>query len=728
MVDIENGSGYLFTAESAKGRAAYKLYASSVLAGILLIWFYRATHIPLEGRWAWLGLFGAEIWFGFYWFVTQSARWNPIYYRTHKDKLSQRFGAQLPKVDIFVCTADPFAEPPSLVMSTILSLMAYDYEPEKLSIYLSDDAGSILTFYALWEASCFAKHWLPYCKKFKMEPRSPMAYFSTPCKDNNNSNYNEWSSMKKLFEDMTSRIERVVSLGKIPEEFKEQKRVSKWNAEMTSRNHRPIVQIMIDGRDQTATDLDGNPLPTLVYVAREKHPQHHHNFKAGAMNALIRVSSEISNAPIILNVDCDMYSNNSASIKDALCFFLDKRSHDVAYVQYPQFFHNITKNDLYANSLNVIGMVEISGFDIWGGPAYVGTGCFHRRESLCGKKYSGDYNEDWIRSEEIKHQENTSTLEGRAESLITCIYENNTLWGKEVGLKYGFPVEDIITGLTIQCKGWRSICHNPSRKGFLGMAPTTLEQTLVQHKRWGEGNFQISLSKHCPIIQGHGKIKLGLQFAYSIYGLWAPNSLPTFYYLIVPPLCLLKGISLFPKVSSPWFTTFAYVIVAKNTYAAAESLLCGDTFSGWWNSQRMWVYKRLTSYLYGVSDTIIKLLGFSKSSFTITSKVADGDESKRYENEVMEFGSSSPMFRIIATIAVLNLGCLLGGVMRLLVYEGVARLNDYFAQLILCGSMVAINVPVYGAMFFRKDKGRIPPSITFASLCLAMATCLVQIV
>ena len=72
----------------------------------------------------------------------------------------------------------------------------------------------------------------------------------------------------------------------------------------------------------------------------------------------IRVSSEISNAPLILNVDCDMYSNNSASIKDALCFFLDERSHDIAFVQYPQYFANITKNDLYANSFNVINEVS----------------------------------------------------------------------------------------------------------------------------------------------------------------------------------------------------------------------------------------------------------------------------------------------------------------------------------------------------------------------------------
>jgi len=186
-------------------------------------------------------------------------------------------------------------------------------------------------------------------------------------------------------------------------------------------------------------------------------------------------------------------------------------------------------------------------------------------------------------STEMKTQENTSTLEEKAEALITCTYENNTLWGKEVslplsayelqlcedsllpnlvcvnvqlGLKYGCPVEDVLTGLAIQCRGWRSICYNPSRRGFLGFAPTTLGQTLVQHSRWSEGNFQIILSKHCPFIQGHGKINLGLKMAYSIYGLWAPNSLPTLYYLLIPPLCFLNGISLYPKVLKQSFPFF----------------------------------------------------------------------------------------------------------------------------------------------------------------------------
>lgn len=62
----------------------------------------------------------------------------------------------------------------------------------------------------------------------------------------------------------------------------------------------------------------------------------------------IRVSSKISNGQIILNVDCDMYSNNSQSVRDALCFFMDEeKGHEIAYVQFPRNFQNVTKNMKY---------------------------------------------------------------------------------------------------------------------------------------------------------------------------------------------------------------------------------------------------------------------------------------------------------------------------------------------------------------------------------------------
>lgn len=53
-----------------------------------------------------------------------------------------------------------------------------------------------------------------------------------------------------------------------------------------------IYQVLIDG-DAEAKDIEGCRLPTLVYLAREKRPLHFHNFKAGAMNALVSASISV---------------------------------------------------------------------------------------------------------------------------------------------------------------------------------------------------------------------------------------------------------------------------------------------------------------------------------------------------------------------------------------------------------------------------------------------------
>lgn len=77
----------------------------------------------------------------------------------------------------------------------------------------------------------------------------------------------------------------------------------------------------------------------------------------------IRVSSEISNGQVILNVDCDMYSNNSCSVRDALCFFMDEeKGHEIAFVQFPQNFENLTKNEVYSGSLRVLSEVSMNIF------------------------------------------------------------------------------------------------------------------------------------------------------------------------------------------------------------------------------------------------------------------------------------------------------------------------------------------------------------------------------
>ncbi|KAL5974357.1 hypothetical protein ACLOJK_031021 [Asimina triloba] len=642
--------------------------------------------------------------------------------------------------------------------------MAYDYPAAKLSVYLSDDGGSELTFYALLEASRFSEHWIPFCKKFEAEPRSPAAYFSTICEPpkTTEAEIQEWENVKKMYEDMEERIEAACRVGRITETVRQSHEgFAEWAVGVTQRNHRPILQldrcdshslrldywlpnanrvyllpcqIFIDGRrDPNAVDIEGATLPTLVYLAREKRPEYHHNFKAGAVNALIRVSSAISNGAVILNLDCDMYSNNSETVRHALCFLMDEgKGHEIAFVQFPQCLSNVTKNDLYNASMASLSEVDFPGLDGNGGPLYVGTGCFHRRETLCGRSYNPTNKVELSKGAEIetetKANESLQDLEDRAKQLATCKYEENTQWGKEMGLKYGCPVEDVITGLAIQCRGWKSVYCNPARKAFLGAPPTTLEQVLVQQKRWSEGDLQIFLSKHCPLVRGRGKIPLALQMGYCIYCLWAPTSLPTLYYLIVPSLCLCNGISLFPTMNSPWFALFMLVIILPQAYSIVEALSIGMTLQAWWNERRMLLMKRTTSHLFALVDTILLLSGMSTSAFVITAKVADEDVAKRHKQEMMEFGSSSPMFTILAALAMLSLLSLLGGAIRLIITimgsGGIGMFEPLMLQLAICGTLVLINLPVYEGLFFRKDDGRIPASVAIKSIVVAMSAIL----
>ncbi|KAM0049111.1 putative cellulose synthase (UDP-forming) [Helianthus debilis subsp. tardiflorus] len=183
------------------------------------------------------------------------------------------------------------------------------------------------------------------------------------------------------------------------------------------------------------------------------------------------------------------------------CFMDEENGNKIAYVQFPQSSYNITTHDLYASCFRVPKEVckqhehvpmflEMGGMDANGGPCYIGSGCFHRRHALCGAIYTVFFKQEWNGETTRNENESASVLEERCKLLASCTYEKNTQWGKDVGLLYSYPSEDIVTGLTIQCRGWKSV----------GIAPTTLLDVLVQHKRWSEGQFSILISKCCPFF------------------------------------------------------------------------------------------------------------------------------------------------------------------------------------------------------------------------------------
>lgn len=75
-------------------------------------------------------------------------------------------------------TVDPMKEPPLITANTVLSILAVDYPVDKVACYVSDDGAAMLTFEALSETSEFARKWVPFSKKYSIEPRAPEWYFA----------------------------------------------------------------------------------------------------------------------------------------------------------------------------------------------------------------------------------------------------------------------------------------------------------------------------------------------------------------------------------------------------------------------------------------------------------------------------------------------------------------------------------------------------------------------
>ncbi|XP_057836469.1 cellulose synthase-like protein E6 isoform X1 [Cryptomeria japonica] len=725
---MESWDSPLYTTVAKPAAKINRAYGCVYLCAVLGLIYYRIQYMPSEGYVQWILLFCAEIGLAIHWVLQMSLRWWPVNRFTYPRRLSERFERELPPIDVFVCTADPVKEPPLDVSNTVLSTLAFNYPVEKLTCYVSDDGGSPLIFYALLEASRFAKIWVPFCHKYSIQQRCPKAYFSEYYNNesDNSSFTTEWENVKKLYEEMKYCINSSVERGTVPEhKCKEHNGFKEWKPDMTSRDHPSIVQVLLErGKD---INVEGHGLPSLVYVSREKRPGQPHNFKAGALNALIRVSALMSNAPFILTLDCDMYANNCEALREAMCFFMESGTgHEFAYVQFPQRFHGITKNDLYANYLRNIFEIFNKGMDGIEGTSYVGTGCVLRRDVLCGseRQHSSSNLMKELISSSISSMKKAfpSMILEEAKELAKCGYEENTHWGKKVGMLYDCAVEDVLTGLCIHCRGWKSVYCCPKRDAFVGCVPVNLNDTLIQNKRWATGLLEIFASKYCPLTYGIHHTKLAQNMCYSYYFLWAPSSLPLICYGLVPALCMVTGLSVFPQISDPWVLLFLFLPVCAYAHSALEFIYVGGgSLKSWWNDQRMWMIKGVSSYLFGLIQVVWKLLGISKVGFEVTSKVFDSQAAKRYEAEIFEFGVSSALFIPFSIIALINLLSLMGGIAGVM-REGYSAIASMFVQVMMSSFIVINSYPIYEGMFVRKDKGRMPASITvFSTLAAALA-------
>ncbi|OMO80071.1 Cellulose synthase [Corchorus capsularis] len=272
-------------------------YRMIIIIRLIVLGFffhYRVMH-PVNNAYAlWLVSVICEIWFACSWILDQFPKWLPVERETYLDRLSLRYEkqgqpSQLSHIDVFVSTVNPLKEPPLVTANTILSILAVDYPVDKVTCYVSDDGAAMLTFEALSETSEFAKKWVPFCKKFNIEPRAPEWYFAQKIDYLNDkvspSFVRERRSMKREYETFKVGINALVAKAKkVPQEGWTMQDGTPWPGN-NPHGHPGMIQVFLG---QTGGyDTDGNELPSLVYVSREKRPRFNHHKKAGAMNALV---------------------------------------------------------------------------------------------------------------------------------------------------------------------------------------------------------------------------------------------------------------------------------------------------------------------------------------------------------------------------------------------------------------------------------------------------------
>ncbi|KAI8012702.1 Cellulose synthase-like protein B3 [Camellia lanceoleosa] len=715
---------------------AVELIILFLLFSLLL---YRLLSLKDHG-FIWILAFLCESWFAFTWVLILSSKWNQVDYKTYPERLLQR-KLDLPPVDMFVTTTDPVLEPPILTVNTVLSLLAVDYPSDKLACYVSDDGASPLTFYSLVEASKFAKIWVPFCKKYNIQIRAPFRYFtieSTSPRDVSPEFKQEWKRMKDEYEMLSKKIEEAAQRSipcELAGDFADFSNIQR-------KHHPTIIKVIWENKE-----VQSNGIPPLVYMSREKRPKHHHHFKAGAMNILTRVSGVMTNAPFMLNVDCDMYANNPRIVFHAMCFFLggfNNQRDDLAFVQSPQVFYDGLKDDPFGNQLVVFYKYLVGGIVGIQGPFYGGTGCFHRRKVIYG--LSPDDNEiarklsneallkTFGRSMEFTKSaakilsdmktssispNNISNCIEAAYQVAGCGYEYGTSWGKEVGWIYGSTTEDVLTGLTIHGRGWRSAFCSPDPPAFLGCAPPGGPGSMTQQKRWSTGLLEIWFSTKNPLVPTlQGKLQIRQCMAYMWLILWGLRSIPELCYAILPAYCIITNSHFMPKVREPTILIPVAIFVMYNLYTLSEYLRSGLSAHAWWNNQRIWRLNAMTAWFFGFLSVVLKLLGISNTVFEVTQKATSTNADDNDANSGRFTFDESPIFILGTTILLVNLTALAIGLLGFRSESGDG--NGSGIGEFICSVWVVLLFWAFFKGLFGKGKYGIPFSTLYKSWAIVL--------
>ncbi|RZR76675.1 hypothetical protein BHM03_00001552 [Ensete ventricosum] len=369
-------------------------------------------------------------------------------------------------------------------------------------------------------------------------------------------------------------------------------------------------------------------------------------------NVRTRVSAVMTNAPFMLNVDCDMFANNPEVVLHGMCLLLGVDDEVFSgFAQAPQQFYGALKDDPFGNQMVVLSK---------GLPA---------------------------------------NLSSRVEA------------AKKIGWVYGSIVEDLLTGMRIHSMGWRSISLTPEPPAFLGCAPTGGPASLTQHKRWATGLLEILLSRRSPIL---AVMKEKLMFrqclGYMFFLVWPPRSVVELCYALLPAYCILADSAFLPKLG---FLVPMALFLSYNVYTLTEYLQYGLSIRAWWNNQRMQMIYAQTSWLLGFFSVLLKILGLSETIFEVSQKDQSKPTDLTGADDPGRFTFDSSLVFVPGTAVVLiNLTALVVGSMRVLWQAEAGELGPGIGEFV-CSAWVLLSFWPFVKGLVGRGRYGIPWSVIY---------------
>ncbi|CAM0910126.1 unnamed protein product [Alopecurus aequalis] len=666
--------------------AQLKLYRAAVaLRAVLLALFlrYRVTHPVPDAYGLWLTSVACECWLALSWLAAQLTKLSPTNRATHLHVLEkeEKDRHKLASVDVFVSTADAGREPPLATANTVLSVLAADYPAGRLACYVSDDGADMLLFEVLTETARLARRWVPFCRAHGVEPRTPEPYFARgvdyPRDKVAPSFVKERRAMKREYEEFKVRMNYLAAKArKVPEDGWVMSDGTPWPGN-DPRDHPAMIQALLGHSDDR--DAEGNKeLPRLFYVSREKRPAFQHHGKAGAMNALLRVSAVLTNGAYVFNLNYDHYVNNSKALSETMCFLMDPGARNrTCFVQFPlrPALPAADDDDPWASRDSVFFDIDMKCLDGIQGPVYVGSGCCFNRKALYGfdpavadgaddlqtgrpkwfcfgarerrklrlRSYRAALERHFglspvfIASAFGEHDsQQTATmavsplLKEAIIHVVSCAYEERTRWGKEFGWIYGAGAGvGVATGFRMHARGWASAYCMPARPAFRSYAACCPSEMLAGASRRAAAAMGTLLSRHCPVWAGvSGGMSPLQRLAYVNRVAYPLASLPLTVYCALSAVCLLAAKSIFPDdVGYDAGVLLVLLLSSVVASVALELRWSGVSLRAWWRDEKLWVVIGTSAGLAAVFQGIFRACtGIDVSFSTDTTTPAEEEE------------------------------------------------------------------------------------------------------